>query len=55
MFYAIKTKKALQEGFTVRITGLEPAWVSPLEPETSASANSAISASANVLYKIFTN
>ena len=29
MFYISKTKKALQEGFTVRITGLEPAWVSP--------------------------
>ena len=26
----------------VQVTGLEPAWVAPLEPESSASANSAI-------------
>ena len=28
----------------VRITGIEPAWIAPLDPKSSASASSAISA-----------
>lgn len=35
----------------VRITGLEPAWVAPHEPESCASANSAISARLNYYIK----
>ncbi len=38
-------KKKTQRVFFMRITGLEPARDSPLEPKSSASANSAISAS----------
>ena len=37
--------KKTQRVFFMRITGLEPARDSPLEPKSSASANSAISAS----------
>ena len=42
-----KTRKArVFQGFSgmVRMTGLEPTWIASLEPETSASANSATSA-----------
>lgn len=33
----------------MRLTGLEPARDSPLEPKSSASANSAITASINII------
>lgn len=40
-----------RESILVRITGLEPAWVAPHEPESCASANSAISARLNYYIK----
>ena len=46
-----QSKRYIAYSDVVRITGLEPAWVAPHEPESCASANSAISARLNYYIK----
>lgn len=46
-----QSKRYIAYSDVVRITGFEPAWVAPHEPESCASANSAISARLNYYIK----